>query len=437
LQKVSQPPGVIDTLRQPDTQSIIYVSIYKEVSLMSRLFSCITLRKESVKIRKLAHLNPLGKQQRQEESMSARMKKDTNQPVELRPLSKSMDHGRIISIAEEGTCLDTLKLNQLEQSFREWVEETPRKDVRLSRWRVLLIFLLIRYTGAKLNEVLGLNPFADIDTRKSAVFFNSTNADKEFGPREVQISENLSREIESALADQEFRESLQNMFSIDSAFVRRKFYERSQACGFAKRLGGPEMIRKARAVELMQCNMPLPVVQTILGHSTPNLTSAYVSFSAEEIQQVTRLFMERESSHKTSARNSFFGKIKAIKRGDIQTQVEIITIIGHTVTTVITNDSVERLGLQEGRLITAEVKAPWIILQKGDEEPECSAENRFNGVIERKMQGEINTEYTIHIPGGIELCAIVSTQHTQRIGFQVGDRVWAIFNSSSVVLRVD
>lgn len=369
--------------------------------------------------------------------MRVRMKKDKNKPVELQPLSKSMDHGRIISITEEGNCLETMKLNQLEQSFRKWVEETPRKDVRLSRWRILLIFLLIRYTGAKLNEVLALDPFEDIDTKKSSIFFNSADAEKELGRREVQISEALSREIESALSDQDFKESLQNKFGVDPAFVRRKFYERTHDCGFDKRLGGPEMIRKARAIELMQCNIPLPVVQTILGHSTPNLTSSYVSFSAEEIQQVSRLFMERESSHKTSARNSFFGKVQTIQRGDIQTRVEIVTLSGQAVTTVITNDSLERLGLHEGRLVTAEVKAPWIILQRGDKEPDCSAENRFNGVIDRKAHGTINTEYTIHTQGGTDLCAIVSTAHAERLGFQIGDRVWAMFNSSSVVLRVD
>lgn len=365
--------------------------------------------------------------------MGTRVHKGKKQTVEPQSLSKRIDHGRIIATAED--CLDTVQLNRLELSFREWAEASPRKDVQLSRRRILLIFLLIRYTGAKLNEVLALNPFTDIDSGTSAVFFNSANFDKESVPREVRVSETLSHEIGSALADLAFKESLQNRFGVDPAFVRRKFYERAQSCGFSKRLGGPEMIRKARAVELMQCNVPLPVVQTLLGHSTPNLTSSYVSFSAEEIHQVTKLFMERESSHKTSARNSFFGKIRTIQRGDIQTRVEIITLSGHSVTTVITNDSLENLGLHEGRLITAEVKAPWIILQKG--EPQCSAENRFEGVIERKTQGEINTEYSILIPGGIELCAIVSTRQTQRLGFKVGDRVWAIFNSYSVVLRVD
>ena len=41
-----------------------------------------------------------------------------------------------------------------------------------------------------------------------------------------------------------------------------------------------ELIRKARAVELVQSNVPLPVVQSLLGLSTPNSASSFVTFSA-------------------------------------------------------------------------------------------------------------------------------------------------------------
>ncbi|WP_448872113.1 TOBE domain-containing protein [Desulfobulbus propionicus] len=360
-----------------------------------------------------------------------------NQDVNMIIPSHGTSHSRIVAAAEVGDCLDTLQLNTLELSFREWTNDSKRKDIRLSRWRILLIFLLIRYTGAKLNEVLALNPFVDIDINNSTVRFNNDSVEKGSEARDVRISETLSREIESALVDVDFRASLQNLLMVDPGFVRRKFYERAGSCGFDKKLGGPEMIRKARAIELMQCNLPIPVVQKILGHSTPNLTSSYVSFSSEEIQQVTKNFMERESTYKTSARNSFFGKIATIKRGDIQTCVEILTLSGHVITTIITNDSLVRLGLQVGRLVTAEVKAPWIILQKGKAEPACSAENRIDGVIKRKDRGEINTEYAIEIAGEIELCAIAATSHAHQIDFQVGDNIWAVFNSSSVVLRVE
>jgi len=352
-------------------------------------------------------------------------------------LSKSTQHGRIVSIPGEGQYLDTAQLNRMEQSFREWAHSSSRADVRLSRRRMLIVFLLIRYTGAKLNEVLALNPFADIDPDLPAVFYRGTSADMRSNPREVRISARLSDEIRAMLADAAFKEALKNLFDVDPGFVRRKFYERAQACGFPKRLGSPEMIRKARAVELMQGSMPLPVVQMVLGHSTPNLTSAYISFSEDDIQLVTKLFMERESSRKTSARNSFFGKIHAIQRGAIQARVELTTLGGHAITTIITNDSLERLGLKKGRLVTAEVKAPWLILHKADAEPECSAENRFRGVIVRILEGRVNTEYAVRISDGTELCAVVSSQSGRRLGLHADDRVWVVFNSFAVVLRVD
>ena len=88
--------------------------------------------------------------------------------------------------------------------------------------------------------------------------------------------------------------------------------------------------------------MPLPVVQRMLGHSTLNVTASYVDFSDDDMRQVAKYFIEKESRRKTSARNSFFGKISSIRKGDIQAKVEMITIGGDKVTTVITNDSLSK-----------------------------------------------------------------------------------------------
>lgn len=341
------------------------------------------------------------------------------------------------SPSDDGQCLDTGQLNRLEQSFRAWAEAAMRADLRQSRRRILLIFLLIRYTGAKLNEVLALDPFADLDPNQQSVFFRSSGPDGEQGQREVQISVGLCREMQAALIDADFRDSLQKLFEVDPAFVRRKFYERAEECGFAKRLGGPEMIRKARAVELMEGNLPLPAVQRLLGHSTSNLTSAYVSLSEEEVREMTRTFVARETARKTSARNAFYGKITSLRRGDIQSLVELTTIAGQTITAVITNDSLEWLGLREGMPACAEVKAPWVMLQKGEKEPSCSAENRCKGVISRTIRGAINTEYTVRLADGTELCSVVTAESGRRLDLAEDDLAWAFFNSFAVVLHVE
>jgi molybdate transport system regulatory protein len=338
---------------------------------------------------------------------------------------------------KEAPCLDTVQLDKMEHSFRDWAAGPLREDVRLSRKRILLIFLLIRYTGAKLNEVLTLNPFQDIDFKRCTAVFGKRGEGNGHSLREVRIPVTLSEELRSALNDPSFKEYLANMFQVDPGHVRRKFYERASSCGFPPSSGAPDSIRKSRAIELMRSNMPLPVVQKMLGHSSLNLTASYVSFSADDMQQVERYFIEKESHRKTSARNSFFGKISAIKKGDIQATVELTTIGGDTVITVITNESLTRLGLKVGSLITAEVKAPWVILQRSDKEPETTAENRFPGTVERINKGEITTEYVVRIPDGTELCSIVTTGSARQMDFQEDDQVWVTFNSFAVVLHID
>jgi molybdate transport system regulatory protein len=343
-------------------------------------------------------------------------------------------HSRIFSVSDQDKCLDTVQLHRLEQSFRHWAESSPRADVRLSRRRILLIFLLIRYTGAKLSEVLGLNPFEDIDFDHQLCWFGRIQGKSDRHRRKIQLPRSLCREIREMIFDPSFKKTPQSSLKADPGFVRRKFYERTEACGMAKHLGAPENLRKSRAVELMQNNMPLPAVQLLLGHSTPNLTSTYVSFSEEDIQEVARIFMEKESTRKTSARNSFFGKIQTIRQGDIQTRVELLTMGGLTITTIITNDSAKRLGLKVGQLLTAEVKAPWVMLHKRIDAKECSADNMFCGTVERIIEGRINTEYIVRISDGTQVCSMTTSESCRRLGLEVGDRVWVLFNGYSVVL---
>jgi molybdate transport system regulatory protein len=346
-------------------------------------------------------------------------------------------HGRLMAVPQGGRGLDPAQLHRLEQAFRQWVQDSPRADVRRSRRRILLIFLLIRYTGAKLQEVLALNPLRDLEVRRPSAVFGKSAPGSTRPPREVQLPETLLQELQAALKDLAAPEAPADFFKVDPGHVRRKFYERAAACGFPKELGGPDALRKSRAVELMQNQVPLPVVQKILGHSTPNLTASLVSFSDADIQRATRFFLDRESRRRTSARNSFFGKISAIRRGDIQTQVELGTIGGHRVTTVITNDSLARLGLQPGMLISAEVKAPWVWLQKGEPEPACSAENKFQGIVKRLIIGRVTTEYVVNLADGTELCSVVSSAGRRRLALHEGDPVWVMFNSFAVVLHLD
>jgi molybdate transport system regulatory protein len=338
--------------------------------------------------------------------------------------------------ADKGRCLDSLQLERLEQAFASWAHEPRRAATKVSRMRIYMIFLIIRHAGGKLSEVLAIDPAKDLDFKKRIVHFGHSK--RTASSREVPVPESLCQKIRSMVNDPDLKAFISKWgFSVDPGFVRRKFYEQADACNIDRKLASPESIRRARAVELLVNGMPLPVAQALLGHSNPGLAASQVVFSGDDIHEVMRIFMEKESFRKTSARNSFFGKISHIVKGDIQSMVELQTMSSGPITTIITNDSLSRLGLVEGKIITAEIKAPWVILHKTDTEPRCSAENRFQGVVRRIHQGEINTEYVLRISDDTELCAIVNTGPARTLGIREQDTVWAVFSSYAVVLHLD
>jgi molybdate transport system regulatory protein len=274
--------------------------------------------------------------------------------------------------------------------------------------------------------VLALNPAHALD---------SENLLSAFEKRAVQIPPHAAQTMRELLRG--FSAAALRGVTVDPAFVRRKFYERATACGFSKKQGSPEMIRKARAVELMQGDLPIPAVQRMLGHSSPNLTTARIAFSEDDIRLVTRRHMERESGRKTSARNRFFGKVHALRTGDIQTLVHMTTLDGGLLTTIVTNASAERLGIRPGRLLSAEVKAPWLVLERRDSKGQNSLENKWEGIIARINAGTINTECSVRVAGGAELCAVVSSPGFAALRLKEGDPVRVLFSCNAVILHAD
>jgi molybdate transport system regulatory protein len=344
------------------------------------------------------------------------------------------NQGRVRPGPGSERCLDALQLDRIEKALRARMESSNRPDLAHSRRRVFLIFLLIRYTGARLNEVLRLEPADDFDPKKRTVRFRKGTGSI---CRDVQIPEAVSAEIQSVLASLGPRDDKRHALELDPAHVRRKFYEQAEAVGLPRELGAPEVIRRSRAVELMQGNVPLPVVQKILGHSTPNLAAAYVNFSEEDMRRAEAFFVDRENRRKTSARNAFFGKIEAIRKGDVQASVEIATPGGYRIRTVITHDSLKRLGLKPGGLAAAEVKAPWVTVHRRANDPGCSADNVIAGTVERVVSGRVTSEIVVRTGDGTEICSVVTSASLKALALRTADKVWVAFSAFAVVLHAD
>jgi molybdopterin-binding protein len=65
---------------------------------------------------------------------------------------------------------------------------------------------------------------------------------------------------------------------------------------------------------------------------------------------------------KLSARNQIKGKVLEVKKGAVAAQVKIDIGGGNTITSTITVDAVEELGLAKGKDVVAVIKASEVIL---------------------------------------------------------------------------
>jgi molybdate transport system regulatory protein len=339
---------------------------------------------------------------------------------------------RIFSVPDDVKFLDTLELARLADAFTAWTERAGRPDVAVSRNRVRLIYLMLRYTGARLGEVLALNDRVDIDLEALSVMLGGGDGEG----REVQIPSELGEALSGVFSEPAYASLRGSLFRLDQGHVRRKFYERAEECGFTKELVNPSTIRRSRAVELLREDVPLPVVQRILGHSTADLTAAFLHLPEDQRRKVERQVLSRET-RRTSARNAFFGRVAQVRKGDIQSVVVVESLGGHAVSSVITNESIKNLGVTEGSFVTAEIKAPWVVLEACAEMPKATATNRFLGVVDLVRTGELTSEVIVSLSDATRLCALITTQSVQELDLVQGQQVWAIFNAFAVVLHVE
>ena len=69
---------------------------------------------------------------------------------------------------------------------------------------------------------------------------------------------------------------------------------------------------------------------------------------------------------KLSARNMLKGKVVDVRKDDVAAQIQIDIGGGNVVTSTITSDSANRLGLENGKAVTVVVKASDVILAVDD-----------------------------------------------------------------------
>lgn len=336
-------------------------------------------------------------------------------------------------VSENIKSLETSQLDALEDAFRDWVQKPKRTDVRFSRKRVFLIFLLIRHTAIKLGEAIPLDETKDIDLHGAHLHIVKESSGRHRG---LPLPGKVVALLRDIMEDDRYPRFRGRLLTMDQAHVRKKFYDLAEQCGMPRELGSPEVVRKSRGIEMLRSGMPLPVVQRALGHSTPALAAEYLSLSDEDVQSTLRRYLTLETQKKTSARNAFFGKVSGISSGDIQSLVTMRSLGGHEVTAAITNSSLKRLGLKAGSFTTALIKAPWVIITPEEGSVRGRETNSYPGTVVDVAQGKLCTEIIVRLSDATELCAVVTEPSRRSLDLTPGQRVRASFNEFSVILDV-
>lgn len=336
----------------------------------------------------------------------------------------------------EPNFLTVEQMHRLDAAFGAWVAKARGKRSVVSRNRARLVFLLLRYTGAKLGEILAINDQTDFVLACRKVLLGGGRGEDAKPRREVYLPGELHGELKQLLRDPDYAPLRGGIFHLDQGYMRRVIYERAGECGVPKHLANPNTLRRSRAVELLHNGVPLTVVQRILGHLTANSTAAFLDLPEEEQKRLEKYFLERENRRAAGAHNTFFGTVSAVSPGDIQSRVEVTTLGGHVLVSVISTRSLEAMGLREGILVTARLKAPWVTLDVAHGEAENQEENRFRGVVERVTRGAEAAEVLLALADGSKLCSMVGLDVLDEMRLGSGDSVWAVANAFSVVLSV-
>lgn len=139
---------------------------------------------------------------------------------------------------------------------------------------------------------------------------------------------------------------------------------------------------------------------------------------------------------KISARNALAATVKKVTKGAVNSEVDLELKGGENVVSVITNASVDRLGLKAGTPAYAIIKASSVMIAK-DLSAKLSARNVLGGTITSVHDGAVDSEVTLKLSGGSSLVAIITKESVHSLELKSGESAAAIVKASSVLVGVD
>ena len=180
--------------------------------------------------------------------------------------------------------LSEVQINALTQAFQIWFDSSSNRW-RKSRARHWAVFLVLRFSGARLGEIIRTNDSQDINWREGEIKIPTLKRRRRVY-RTIFLPQNVLTEISRLIA--EFPELRGRLFLVHARVFRRIFTERSKEANIPKELAHPHVLRHTRAVEMIRAGLPLTLIQQLLGHSALTTTAVYLQIFQGEAKQILK-----------------------------------------------------------------------------------------------------------------------------------------------------
>jgi molybdopterin-binding protein len=66
-----------------------------------------------------------------------------------------------------------------------------------------------------------------------------------------------------------------------------------------------------------------------------------------------------------------------------------------------------------------------------------SARNLLKGKVVKIVNGAVNSEVALELPGGVQIVAIITKSSVDNLGLKEGKEAYAVIKASSVMIAVD
>ncbi|KEJ92888.1 TOBE domain-containing protein [Synergistes jonesii] len=138
-----------------------------------------------------------------------------------------------------------------------------------------------------------------------------------------------------------------------------------------------------------------------------------------------------------SARNQLKAVVAGVKAGAVNNEVSLRLEKGTVITSIITAASCESLGLKEGAMAYAVIKATNVMIGEDGGKLKLSARNQLRGTVKAVVEGAVNCEVEVTLDGGEEMTSIITLASAKKLALAPGRKVVAIVKASDVMVGVE